>query len=232
MLRLQLPDGNVHGNPQEAGGREVMVEREGMAELLRAHDGEARRVDEAEVLVGVLTQQPERPCFGLLIDEDALEPPRLLEVVEKPNRRGMTRDHAQECVGLPDYVVRRDQGAGPREESAQCPNGAAVPLVVGYLHLKPGAGIDEDPARLHSSACSAPAPHVRGSGRDRAPRGGPLPSRLARSTPAGARLGRPRAETAGPPHGARGWTSILLGCGPAAPGRGPRPRAAESAHES
>ena len=49
VLRLHLLDGNVDGNPQEAGGREVMVEREGMAELLRAHHGEARCVDEAEV---------------------------------------------------------------------------------------------------------------------------------------------------------------------------------------
>src|SRR5206468_1909015 len=105
-LRLDLPEWNVHRDPQEAGGREVTVEREGMANALAAHHGEARRVDEAEVLVGVLTQQPERPCFGLLLYEYPFEPPRLLEGVEEPHRRGMTTNYAQERVGLPDHMVR------------------------------------------------------------------------------------------------------------------------------
>src|SRR5262249_4273757 len=52
-IRSDLVDRNVPRDPEEAGGREVTVEREGMADALRAHDGEARRVDEAEVLVGV-----------------------------------------------------------------------------------------------------------------------------------------------------------------------------------
>ena len=59
-----------------------MVERESVTDALRAHDREARRVDEAEVLVAVLTQQPERPRFGLVLDEDPFDPPRLLEVAQ------------------------------------------------------------------------------------------------------------------------------------------------------
>ena len=105
-----LLDWDVPGDPQEAGGREVMVEREGMPDTLRAHDGEARRVDEGEVLVRVLTQQTERPCFGLAMDEYLLEPLRIFEVVEEPHRRCMTAHDAQERVGLPDHVVRGEIG--------------------------------------------------------------------------------------------------------------------------
>jgi len=62
----------------------VAVERKGVADPLRAHHREARRVDEAEVLVGVLTKQAVRPRFGLLLDEDPLEAPRFLEAIEEP----------------------------------------------------------------------------------------------------------------------------------------------------
>src|SRR5262249_28512749 len=120
-LRSDLLDRNVTRDPQKAGGREVTVEREGMADPLRAHDGEARRVDEAEVLVGVLPQQTERPSFGLVMDEYPVEPLRILEVVEEPHRRRMTANHAQERVGLPDHMVGGDQGGCPREETAQRP---------------------------------------------------------------------------------------------------------------
>jgi hypothetical protein len=68
VLRSDLLDRNVPGDTEEAGGREVTVERERMADALRAHDGEAGRVDEAEVLVGVLPQQTECTCFGLVMD--------------------------------------------------------------------------------------------------------------------------------------------------------------------
>src|SRR5262249_981637 len=205
---------------------------EGMADPLRAHDGEARRVDEAEVLVGVLPQQTERPCFGLVMDEYLVEPLRILEVVEEPHRRRMTANHAQERVRLPDPMVCGDQGGCPGEEPSQRPPGAAMPLVVRYLHRKPGAGIDEDPARLHPSACLAAAPHVREFDRDRERRGARPPSRPGRSVPAGARLALPRSGTAGSPRGARGWTWTPHACEPSAPARGPRPRAGESGRGS
>src|SRR5262249_11047262 len=118
------------------------------------------------------------------------------------------------------------------EERAQRPHGAAMPFVVGDLDGKPGAGIDEDPARLSLSACPAGAPHERGSDRDREPRGARPPCPLARSAPAAARLAPPRVGTAGSPRGARGWTSTLRACGPAAPVRGLRPRGGESGRES
>jgi hypothetical protein len=94
VLRSDLLDWNVPGHPQEAGGREVMVEREGMADALRAHDGEARGVDEAEILVGVLTQQTERPCFGLVMDEDPLE--------HKPDPRRRARFRASQARATDD----------------------------------------------------------------------------------------------------------------------------------
>src|SRR6266849_6126149 len=57
---LYLFDGNIDGYSEEPRGREVTVKSKGMPNALRAHHGEARRVDEAEVLVGVLSQQAVR----------------------------------------------------------------------------------------------------------------------------------------------------------------------------
>jgi hypothetical protein len=164
-VRLDLPHWNVHRDPQETGGGKVTVEREGMSNPLRAHDGEARRVDETEVLVGVLTQQPEGPRLGLLADEDPLESARLLEVVEEPHRGAMTADDAQERVGLSDHVVRGDQRT-TRQQSLQRPDGAP------YHSSSPTCIANQAPVSTKISAAlpsagAAAAPHRRGSDRDR-----------------------------------------------------------------
>jgi hypothetical protein len=159
VLRSDLLDWNIPGDPQEAGGREVMVEREGMADALRAHDGEARGVDEAEILVGVLTQQTERSCFGLVMDEDPLEALRVLEVIEEPHRGRMTANHAQEREVFPitwfvvtsaDAPARRARRVRPRVSSppphTSEPRGrvasfaATIPSVRGRSSINPTRG--------------------------------------------------------------------------------------------
>ena len=126
----------------EAGGREIAVEREGASDPKRAHHREAGGIDERVFTLVVTAEPPERLRFLLLRDLHDREPLRMVEAIEEVNRRPVIDATVQERPGLTADVVCCSESIVPVLLDELDRSG--VVRVEAKPEREPERGIDED----------------------------------------------------------------------------------------
>jgi len=147
----KLLNPHVDGKTDKPGGGEMPIEGKDVPNALRPHGHEAAGVDEAEVLVGELSQQAKCASLMIRLYEDPFQAPAVVELVEEADGRGMAAGDAQECIGFPHDLVAGHENMRPGDHPAQSLYRVAVPLIAGDLDRIPGPGVHEHTMRTHSA---------------------------------------------------------------------------------
>lgn len=144
----QRPARSLQAELDEAGGREVTVEGERLADTKRAHDGETRRVDEGVRALVVPPQPAESIALERLGDEVDPYPRSFPEQIEHADRMRVAVASVDECPGLAANVIRREEPLTcvPLEEA----HGVGMPIVTPGREGYPERRVDKD-----QSGCSS-----------------------------------------------------------------------------
>jgi hypothetical protein len=123
----ELFDADVHRHAPESRRGEMRVEGEGVSDTLGPHDRKARGVHDTEIMVAVSIEESRCATCQVLADEEPLETRRRVERLQKPPTGIVASRHAPQRVGPADYMVRRDQYDGTRDQSSTRARGILVP---------------------------------------------------------------------------------------------------------